>query len=186
MIYSQKDPAYAKKRLPKSWVTIGSHGCFLTSLCNLAGGVKSPDKLLKMEYFTLGGNLYSGKVAEVLGMKMTGRTKMPPKGWCIGVTNKYAPRVPTHFLCVNYHEGIQIDPLDYPAKIEPISYKFYEYRTFDGVKIKDKDPSALRLLMRRAYQNTKAGIVMAKKLNDDEKTVQLKLARRHIDKAMDS
>ena len=162
MIYSQVDPAYQNEKLPKSNLTIGGYGCFLTSLTNLAGGKVSPPVLAerkKDDGFVDGGLLISSVIAEELEMKATGRTKTPPDGWCIGVTADYAPKYPTHFLMVNVKEGLQIDPLDYPARPEPITYNFYEYRTFDNVQYplnSSEKESPLPFLLNRLSQLTRA------------------------------
>ena len=133
--YSQIDPEYKFLTLPKSSLTIGAQGCFLTSLCNLSGGTMSPPEAMKTKGgFVRGGYLISGVLAEALGMKRGKTIKEKPEGWCIGVTDKYKSKgVPTHFVCINHDTEEMIDPLTFPAKIEPNIYDFYEYRLFDEV-----------------------------------------------------
>lgn len=51
------------------------------------------------------------------------------------MTNKFAPDFPTHFFCVNMDTKQQIDPLDFPAQIEPLTYPIVEYRPFTKVTL---------------------------------------------------
>ncbi len=136
MIYlSQNDPAYRTWKLGKSKLGVGGYGCFATSLGTLfqktlaeimaiAGGI------------TNDGLVVANVIAKACGGAALPPTNVPPKGWCIAVTNKYAPQgFPTHFFCVNMDTKQQIDPLDFPAQVEPLSYPIVEYRPFTGVKL---------------------------------------------------
>lgn len=80
------------------------------------------------------GLVVSSVIAKACGGAALATTTFPPTGWCIGMTDHYASQgFPTHFCCVNMQLGKQVDPLDYPANIEPITYKFKEYRPFTNV-----------------------------------------------------
>lgn len=138
-MFSQIDPKFKDEKLPNSNLTIGGWGCFLCSLSNLAGGKIHPLELMKTPNgFVKGGLLVSGVLAQALGMERSETVKTAPKGWCIGVTDHYKNKgVPTHFVCVNMQTKKMIDPLAYPAKIEDNTYKYFQYRTFEGVPALD-------------------------------------------------
>ena len=131
--YSQKDKAYGKRIIPRSNLTMANYGCYITSIAMLAQ--KHPTELLQNGLFANGGYIYSSRAAKAVGLAYKGATRMPPKkGWCIGVTNKYAPKWPTHFLLVNPSEGLMVDPLKINPKVEKLTYRISQYRLFDGVK----------------------------------------------------
>lgn len=97
---------------------------------------KSPLALLKIQGAILpSGDLISSVIAKECGGEASKPTTNPPQEWCIGITDQYKPQFPTHFLLVNPKTGQQIDPLDYPAKPEPISYTFFQYRPFTNGKL---------------------------------------------------
>lgn len=138
MIYlSQNDPAYRSLKLGKSKLSVSGYGCFATSLGTLF------QKTLAEIMAILGGITDDGLVVSSVIAKACGGAVVPPpvgpnipKGWCIAVTNKYAPQgFPTHFFCVNMETKQQIDPLDFPAQVEPLTYPIVEFRTFSGVKL---------------------------------------------------
>ena len=137
MTYSQRDPSYGQYRLGKSKLTIYGYGCFLVSIASLYQ--KSPLELLKSSGgVTDGGLVDASRIAKYCGGDALPRTTVPPQGWCIAMTNKYAPDFPTHFFCVNAQTKQQIDPLDYPAQIEPLSYPIVEYRPFTNVRLQQE------------------------------------------------
>lgn len=132
--YSQKDPAFSPLNLGPSKLHIGGYGCFLMSLATFFQ--KSPLELLKIANAILpSGDLISSVIARECGGEALPATSIPPAGWCIGITDRYKPQFPTHFLLVNVTTGQQIDPLDFPAKPEPISYSFIKYRPFTNGKL---------------------------------------------------
>jgi hypothetical protein len=132
--YSQKDPAFSPLNLGPSKLHIGGYGCFLMSLATFFQ--KSPLELLKIPNGILSsGDLISSVIAKECGGGVLPATTRPPQEWCIGVTDRYKPQFPTHFLLVNPKTGQQIDPLDFPAKPEPISYTFTQYRPFTNGKL---------------------------------------------------
>lgn len=136
MIYSQRDPIIGKMYLGKSKLDVRGYGCFLTSIANLYG--VSPVDLLKVAGgVTDSGLVNSAALAQFCGGVALPKTITPPKGWSIAMTNKYAPDFPTHFFCVNFEKKLQIDPLDYPAQVEPLSYPIVEYRPFTNIKLID-------------------------------------------------
>ncbi len=139
--FSQLDPAYKATLLPLSNTTIGTAGCFLCSISTL-GQVNSPLDLLHVHGgFVSGGLLDPGVLAKAAGLFYVGPTTIPPKGWCIGRTDKYASLgFPTHFLPVNVDTNEMIDPLKFPAKIEPLSYRINQYRVFTGSKLNIQVP----------------------------------------------
>lgn len=150
-MFSQHDPAYDRLLLGNSKLTIHGYGCFLVSIANLYG--VHPRTLLQVwGGITDTGLVVSGKLAEYCGGKALKRTKKAPKGWCIAMTDYYKKQgYPTHFFCVNMDAKVQVDPLDFPAKIEPLTYPIVEYRPFTNVRdlTKDEKPSFLRWLSRR-------------------------------------
>lgn len=132
---SQHDPAYRGLYLGKSKLSVTGYGCFATSLGTLFQ--KSIAEIMAIQ----GGITDDGMVVAAVIAKACGGTALPstaiaPKGWCIAVTNKYAQQgFPTHFFCVNMDTKQQIDPLDFPAQPEPLTYSIVEYRPFTGVKL---------------------------------------------------
>lgn len=131
-LYSQRDPSYKNKLLPKSNLTMGNYGCYVTSIAIL--GQVHPVSLLKDKNFAQGGLLYSQYAAEDAGMTYKGAFRSP-KGWCIGVTDHYKSQgFPTHFFVVNSELQLQVDPLKENPIIEPLTYSCMQYRLFDGVK----------------------------------------------------
>lgn len=132
--YSQKDPAFSPLNLGPSKLHIGGYGCFLMSLATLFQ--KSPLELLKIQGGILpSGDLISSVIATACHGEALKATTTPPQEWCIGVTDRYKPQFPTHFVLVNPKTNQQIDPLDFPAKPEPIGYHFIQYRPFTGGKL---------------------------------------------------
>lgn len=134
ILYSQKDPAYKDLLLKPSRLSVGDYGCFAMSLATLYQ--EDPRKILEIPgAFDRSGLLYSGIISKSLGGLALPKTKSPPKGWAVAMTDHYAPRFPTHFFLVNHDLGMQIDPLKYPANIEnKISFKIVEYRPFTKTK----------------------------------------------------
>lgn len=132
--YSQRDVQYSSRTLPKSNLTMGNYGCYVTSIAML--GQVHPTSLLLDNNFASGGLLYSARAASTAGIVYKGISKLAANGWCIGVTDNYAKRgYPTHFFLVNAASGLQIDPLKNPAKPEKLSYNCFEYRIFDNIKL---------------------------------------------------
>ena len=133
-LYSQRDPAYKDRLLPKSNLTMGNYGCYVTAISIL--GQVHPTSLLINDNFANGGLLYSSRAAKTAGMEYV-RSSSKPSGWCIGVTDHYASNgFPTHFFVVNEELGLQIDPLEEKPAIEPLTYDCTQYRLFSGVKFK--------------------------------------------------
>lgn len=136
MLYtSQHDPAFKSWKLGKSKLNIAGYGCFASSLSTL---FQKPlaDILAIKGGITDDGMVVASVIAKACGGVSSPAINIAPKGWCIAVTNKYAPQgFPTHFICVNMDTKQQIDPLDFPAQVEPLSYPIVEYRPFTGVKL---------------------------------------------------
>lgn len=133
-LYSQRDPAYDRKLIGKSKLTIHGYGCLLVSMANLYQ--RPPLEIMTIPgAFTTEGLAVTGTIARACGGESLPATATPPRGWCIAMTNKYASvGVPTHFFLVNAQLGLQVDPLDFPAIPEPISYPIVEYRPFSNTK----------------------------------------------------
>ncbi len=136
---SQNDPAYRNVKLGKSKLGVPGYGCFATSLGTL---FQKPltEVLAVPGGITDAGLVVSGVIAKAFGSTTATVVKnvpgaVPPKGWCIAMTNKYAPDFPTHFFCVNMDTRQQIDPLDFPAQVEPLTYPIVEWRVFNNVKL---------------------------------------------------
>lgn len=131
---SQRDPAVSSLLLGPSKLTVGGYGCFIASLATFFQ--KSLPELLKVSgAIDANGNTNSSVIAAYCQGKALPPTAVAPKGWCIGVTDKFAPQFPTHFLCVNVDTQMQIDPLDLQAKPEPLTYKIIQYRPFTNGKL---------------------------------------------------
>lgn len=136
-LYSQRDPSYDRKLLGKSNRTIHSDGCFLVSIATLYQ--RHPSDLLDTPgAFDGNGNLFSNVLARECGGSASASTNKPPSGWSIAVTDFYATEgFATHFFLVNVDIGMQVDPLDFPAKIEPMDprYKIKQFRPFTNTKL---------------------------------------------------
>ena len=132
--YSQKDDAYRDMKLGNSKLSVGAAGCVVQSLSTLFQ--VDPTVILAMkDCFDAGGNANIPKIVAALGGKALPATTKPPKGWCMAVTDHYGPTWPTHFFPMNADAQKQVDPLDNPAKVEPLAgYKITQYRPFEGVK----------------------------------------------------
>lgn len=137
--YSQHAPELRDRTLGKTKLRVSTYGCFFCMLCTIYQ-VDPLEMLKHTELWDANGNIDSSLFAKLCGGSALPRVTAPPKGWCIGVTNKYAPQFPTHFVMVNMEKNQQIDPIDYPAQIETRTYNFFEYRPFSGIKF---DPSQI-------------------------------------------
>lgn len=131
--YSQRDPAYKDLKIGNSKLTIGGYGCVVQSMATLFQ-VDTKIILAIPGAFTLEGLARTDVIARALGGKALPSQKTPPKGWCMAVTNRYAPQFPTHFFPFNADIGLRVDPLDFPADPERNEYGIIEYRPFEGVK----------------------------------------------------
>lgn len=127
-------------KIANSKLTIGGEGCVVMSMATLFQ--VDPKIILAIPgAFTSEGLAITGVIAAALGGKALPAQKTPPKGWCMAVTNKYAPQFPTHFFPFNADVALRVDPLDFPAEPERNNYGIVEYRPFDGVKF---DHTALK------------------------------------------
>lgn len=160
-LFSQHDPSFDRVALGVNpSLTIHGYGCFLCSLATIYQ--RSPLDLLKIPgAVTPGGLIEPPVIAEACGGVAEAHTKLAPAGWCIAVTDKYASLgFPTHFFCVNAQTLQQVDPLKFPAVIEPISYHIVEYRPFTMIKfsspmaLDDRSTRAIETLQ-AAYNNVK-------------------------------
>ena len=80
-------------------------------------------------------------LARACGGDYKGVMAEPDHGWQIAMTDHYAPLgYPTHFFCVNMDTHEQIDPLKFPAVIEPLTYSIKELRGFTGVVLGTERP----------------------------------------------
>ena len=129
--YSQRDIRWKNKRLGIcSKSTIGSAGCFITSLGNLIGERpdKINDKLTKQGGYSNGCLLNSHKAAEILGIRYLGKF-YSPQGKCVAETDHYKSKgVPQHFVV--YRDGKMIDPLDRKPNWRRCFYNIVSYRIF--------------------------------------------------------
>lgn len=123
-------------KLGRTKLTMGSHGCLVSAMSTIYQS--SPPAILKISGgITNDGLVVTGTVALALGGKALPATKVPPNGWCIAVTDFYKNAgYPTHFFVMNAQTKQQIDPLDLPARVEPLSYPIVEYRPFTNVRLK--------------------------------------------------
>lgn len=141
-LYSQHDPAYDRLTLGTSNLTIHGFGCFLCSIATLYQ--VSPKDLLQLpNIFNAQGLLFPGTLAAAFGGTYADEGSSKPDGWCIAMTNHYASLgYPTHFFCVNPQTKQQIDPLKFPAIVEPLSYEIKDYRSFTNIKLDLSVPPA--------------------------------------------
>lgn len=140
-LYSQRDPAYGGLKLGGSKLTVYSYGCFASAIATL---YQCPvEELLKVQGgFLSDGNLVSSVLAKHCGGQALAATTVPPKGWCIAVTDHYkAAGYPTHFFCYNHDTGERIDPLDFPAVVEKNDYHIVQYRPFTNIKLDTSVPA---------------------------------------------
>lgn len=141
-LYSQKDPAYGYLKLGTSKLTVNGYGCFLCSIATLYQ--KPVTDLLNVQGAFVGdGNL----VSQVLA-KYCGGAALPPQTtpnplnqWQIAVTDHYKDAgFSTHFFLYNHQTNEQIDPLDFPAKVEKRTYNIIQYRPFTNPVLDTAQP----------------------------------------------
>ncbi len=154
IFYSQHDPAYDRLPLGPSQVTVHGFGCFLCSIATLYQ--VSPKNLLKVPgAFNAEGDLIAAILAKACGGTYLGIVK-DIFGWGIAMTDFYAHLgYPTHFFCVNLQTREMIDPLKFPAKIEPLTYNITQLRDFTGIRlgvIETPSPSILSLFIKNPVQ----------------------------------
>lgn len=138
-IYSQRDPAYKDLKIGKSKLTIGGEGCVVMSMATLFQ--VDPKIILAIPgAFTPSGLAVTSVIARALGGEALPAQKTPPQGWCMAVTDNYAPQFPTHFFPFDGASNKRTDPLDFPSGVEQNGYRIVEYRPFKGVKF---DPAQL-------------------------------------------
>lgn len=130
VIYSQNDPKWARTRMGKSSTTIGTSGCFLTSLAMFYAD--RPDKVntifTNRGVYVNGALIDSNKAASVLGLTYAGKTTQKQNSICIAETNYYrSSGVPQHFFVWN-GDGSIVDPIDGRTKKNP--YPIVSYRLF--------------------------------------------------------
>lgn len=143
-LYSQRDPAYGGLKLGGSKLTVYSYGCFVSAIATIYQ--RPVEELLGVSgAFNADGNLIAGVLAKFCGGSALPATTKAPKGWCIAVTDHYkAAGYPTHFFCFNADTGERIDPLDFPAKVEPNAqpvYNIVQYRPFTNIKLDTSTPA---------------------------------------------
>lgn len=133
-LYSQHDPAYDRKKLGKSNLTVHGYGCFLVSLANLYQ--RSPVELLGIpNAINDDGLLIASVIAKYCGGEYSGQFQAGA-GWQIAQTDHFAPQgFPTHFFAVNLQSKQQIDPLKFPAVVEPLTYKIVNVRVFTNTDL---------------------------------------------------
>lgn len=139
-LYSQRDPAYDRLKLGQSNLTVHGYGCFLASIATLYQ--KSPVELLRVpDAFKNDGNLVSGILAKYCGGEAKPAQENPPKGWAIAVTSHFKDvGYPTHFFVANWELNRMMNPLNFPAKLEPIGFHIIGWRPFTNIKF---DPDLL-------------------------------------------
>ena len=134
---SQKDARWKSTRLGNCKDTIGSSGCLITSLTNLAKELGVSDVtpswlnawLLQHAGYSNGCLLISPKGAEGVGIVFKEKTKIDPKHICICETDHYKSKgVPQHFFV--YSDKMILDPLDLKPEWKKNPYKIVSYRIF--------------------------------------------------------
>lgn len=140
-LFSQHDPAFDRYVLGKTRLTIHGWGCYVVSLANLYQ--VHPLDILKIPGAVNSDGLVVSEIAAAhFGGKFTKvDPTQPPTGWCIAQTNAFAHLgYPTHFFCVNPQLQLQVDPLDFPAKYEKLTYPIVNYRVFTNTKLDHSIP----------------------------------------------
>lgn len=139
MNYSQRDKRWAKETLGFGKTTLGSHGCFVTSLAIMCG--KTPSEvnsiLKKGKFFTGDLIISSNAMAKSLGLTYVGKIDSQPKFKTIAeVDMSPSPGKQQHFVVVK-EDGSIIDP--WTGTIRPKgTYPIINYRLFSLDKPKDK------------------------------------------------
>lgn len=135
MIYSQRDPKWAKETLGFGKTTLGSHGCFVTSLAIMCGKTPSEvNSILKKGKFFNGDLIISSNaMAKSLGLTYVGKIDSQPKFKTIAeVDMSPAPGKQQHFVVVK-EDGSIIDP--WTGTIRPKgTYPIMSYRLFNVLK----------------------------------------------------
>lgn len=135
MIYSQRDPKWAKETLGFGKTTLGSHGCFVTSLAIMCGKTPSEvNSILKKGKFFNGDLIISSNaMANSLGLTYVGKIDSQPKFKTIAeVDMSPAPGKQQHFVVVK-EDGSIIDP--WTGTIRPKgTYPIMSYRLFNVLK----------------------------------------------------
>jgi len=133
-LYSQRDPAYDRKKIGQSNLTVHGFGCFVVSIANLFQ--KQPETLLNViGGYTPEGLLYAKVLAKECGGEYIGRATTG-EGWQIAQTDHYQRQgYETHFFCVNLEKRQMIDPLKFPATVETLAFRIVNVRVFTGVKL---------------------------------------------------
>lgn len=127
---SQKNPVWKGEKLGECNETIGSGGCFITSLAILADKTPSEvNQILKDNGgYSNGCLLNSDKASQLLGLEYNGITKEYQNSVCIAETDHYKiSGVPQHFF-VWLGNGRIIDPL-FGVEMEN-KYKIISFRLF--------------------------------------------------------
>ena len=131
MFYSQKDIRWATKKLGFGKTTIGSSGCFITSIGNLVEKtpVEINDLAKKCGAFNV-DMLNAGVLAKELGYGYVKQIR-PPVNVCVAETNYYSKMgVPQHFFLFNPKNAKRVDPLDLSPGWESNTYPIVSYRLF--------------------------------------------------------
>lgn len=135
MIYSQRDHKWAKETLGFGKTTLGSHGCFVTSLAIMCGKTPSEvNSILKKGKFFNGDLIISSNaMAKSLGLTYVGKIDSQPKFKTIAeVDMSPAPGKQQHFVVVK-EDGSIIDP--WTGTIRPKgTYPIMSYRLFNVLK----------------------------------------------------
>jgi hypothetical protein len=142
MFYSQRDVKWATKKLGFGKTTIGSSGCFITSIGNIVE--KTPieinDLAKKCGAFNV-DMLNAGILAKYLGYGYVKQIR-PPVSVCVAETNYYKKvGVPQHFFLLNPKNSKRVDPLDIEPAWESNNYPIVSYRLFVKLEAK-KSPVA--------------------------------------------
>ena len=73
----------------------------------------------------VGGLIFTGKAAQILGLDYFGISTTQPDYPCIALTDHFAPKYPTHFFIIN-PDGSQIDPLGLNIKYHIVNYRLFK------------------------------------------------------------
>ena len=130
--YSQKDPRWKDLKIGTTNLTMGSYGCYITSLAIITA--VRPDLLLaylnKNNAFDKTGALINQLAARLL--QRSYKRSITPEGLCIAETDSFkAKGYPQHFFVWLNDKQLIIDPLDGLTKTN--KYHIVSYRIFNNI-----------------------------------------------------
>jgi len=123
----QNDNRWKDQKLGACSDTIGTSGCFITSLAMMSDKLPNEvnDILKNKGGYSNGCLVNPAKAAELLGLEYYGISQTKPPYDCICETTYYAPKVPQHFF-VLLKDGTILNPLNVDVKYPIKSYRLFK------------------------------------------------------------